>query len=46
MYLNIIFKYKKKLINNYTTIDERYRILIMKLVKIKKELVITQKELT
>ena len=41
MYLNIIFKYKKKLINNYTTINKRYIILIIKLVKTKKELIIT-----
>ena len=39
MYLNIIFEYKKKFINNYIATDKRYIILIIKLVKIKKELI-------
>ena len=36
MYLDIILKHKKELINNYIAADKRYIILIMKLVEIKK----------
>ena len=40
MYLNIIFKYKKGLIDNYTVTNKRFIISIIKLIKIKKGLIV------
>ena len=45
IYLDIILKYKKDLINNYIVADKKYILLIIKLAETKKGLIIIYKEL-